>query len=95
MIPRILLVLPLLVLACGGDYAPGPLPAGDAAPDAPASDAPAWAACYEPTDPLRAFSCAGDVGPDGGAVAVDCSACPTSCDVEGFEAGAGECRPAP
>ncbi len=81
--------LALALVACGGTTPnPNPNPdAGDAGAvdvDDAAADAGARV-CYEPSTPLRAYSCDAEA---------DCSNCPTSCDVPGLDAaaGAGECK---
>lgn len=63
--------------SCGGDTIPPVDAAADAAADATSTT------CYEPSNPLRAYACG---------LEADCSSCPTSCDVDGFDAGAGVCK---
>lgn len=62
--------------SCSSKGAPGHCVAPEAA-------APAFTTCYEPANPLRAYACDTEA---------DCGSCPSSCDVAGFDAGAGICK---
>jgi len=71
-----------VVLAIALLFAPACSNSDTQSPDA--GDANASHVCYEPLNPLRAYACGTEA---------DCSNCPASCDVAGFDAGAGECKP--
>jgi hypothetical protein len=62
---------------CGGNTAASTEAGADV-------DVATFHVCYEPSDPLLAYSC--------DAVTSHCDACPASCDVDGYEAGAGVCK---